>query len=88
MIVKIVVNRTSLKMIHHDDYTPPGAVPRRASRVEPIQEGPNAGKWMVDMSPLGPEFQYSLTKTFDTRREALAAEVEHLEEVWLKNSHC
>jgi hypothetical protein len=70
-------------MIHHDDYCPPGAVPRRASTVEPIQSGPQAGKWVVDMSPLGPEFEYCLARPFDTRREALAAEVAHLEEVWI-----
>ena len=73
-----------LRMIHHDDYRVAGAVPRRASYVEPVQEGPDAGKWSVDMSPLGPEFQYSLWPPYKTRREALAAETEHLEEVWLR----
>jgi hypothetical protein len=73
-----------LRMIHHDDYTPSGAVPRRASRVEPIQDGPDRGKWMVDMSPLGPEFQYCLWPPYDTRRAALAAETTHLEEVWIR----
>ncbi len=73
-----------LQMIHHDDYAPKGAVPRRASLVEPIQSGPDQGKWSVDMSPLGEEFAYSLWPPFDTRREALAAEVAHLTEVWIR----
>jgi hypothetical protein len=61
-------------------------VPRRASRVEPIPSGPLAGKWSVDMSPLGEEFAYSLWPPYDTRREALTAEAEHLEEVWIRGT--
>lgn len=78
------VSPTSLRMIHHDDYPVAGAVPRRASHVEPIQSGRDAGKWSVDMSPLGPEFEYSLWPPYATRREALAAETTHLEEVWIR----
>lgn len=72
-----------VRAIHHDDYVLPGGRTRRASHVEPIPSGPNAGLWYVDMSPLGPQYQYCLWPPFETRREALDAETSHLEEVWI-----
>jgi len=71
-----------VRAIYHDSYKF-GAVPRRASRVEPIQSGSQAGRWFVDMSPLGARFQYCLLQTHEARQEALAAEVKHIEEVWI-----
>lgn len=48
---------------------------RRGSHVEPTADG----KWTADMSPVnGP-----VLGPFDTRSEALAAEVAYLEEHWL-----
>jgi hypothetical protein len=73
-----------VRAVHNDDYqVPTGAVPRRASHVEPIQSGPHAGMWFVDMSPLGEEYEYSLWPPYPKRREALEAEVKHLEEFWV-----
>ena len=60
-----------------------GEPPVRASHVEPIQTGPNAGKWFVDMSPLGEEYQYCLWPPFEKRAEALAAEHDHIVKHWL-----
>ncbi len=73
-----------VRAVHNDDFQVPNTVPRRASHVEPVPAGPLAGMWFVDMSPLGDEYQYSLWPPYLTRREALAAEVKHLEEVWIR----
>jgi hypothetical protein len=73
-----------IRAIYNDSLKLPGAVPRRASHVEPIQSGPNAGKWFVDLSLLGPDFQYCLWPPFENRGDALAAEVDHIEKVWIR----
>lgn len=71
-----------IAFIHDDDVAIALAelgilVTKRASHVEPDSDHP--GKWMADMTPstgtkvvLGP---------FDTRREALQAEIEYLRKV-------
>lgn len=46
----------------------------RAGVVEPIQSGPCAGLWFVDMSPLGSEYRFCLWPPSRKRSEALAAE--------------
>ena len=56
---------------------------RRASHVEPIRSGNQRGKWYVDFSPLGPEYQLCLITPFASRDAALAAEVRWLEENYL-----
>ena len=49
----------------------------RASHVEPDR----LGRWMADLSPVGGP----VLGPFDRRSEALAAEVEWLEEHWLEH---
>jgi hypothetical protein len=79
----------AIRAIHTDSYDFAGlhgcqpAV--RASAVESIQSGPFAGWWHVDMSPLGPEYQYCLWPPHPpiARAAALAAERDHLEQAWL-----
>jgi hypothetical protein len=79
----------SIRAVHADGYDfqrVHGCGPaRRASHVEPIQSGPYAGWWHVDMSPLGPEFNYCLWPPHPPteRAAALAAEVEHLLQNWI-----
>lgn len=60
---------------------------QRASHVEQIREGPEAWRWQVDMSPLGPEYQYCLWPSFATREEALDAEHKHIVAVWIEGDH-
>lgn len=76
-----------VRTVHDDNYDFAAAhgqsVPRRASHVEPVPDGPRAGQWFVDFTPLGTEFQYCLWPTFVRRDHALAAEVKHLQESWL-----
>jgi hypothetical protein len=59
-------------------------VPRRASHVEPIQEGPNAGLWYVDMSPLGESYRYCLWPAFGSRQAALEEEHNHIVQHWIQ----
>lgn len=77
----------SVRAVHDDDYpfmdTHGCTPPRRASHVEPIQSGPNAGWWYVDMSPLGETFGYCLWPPLQTRKEALAVEVDHVQRRWV-----
>jgi hypothetical protein len=61
-----------------------GAVPRRASRVEVIQEGPQRGRFFVDFSLLGDEYQLCLLSTFDDHDEAVTAERSWLDRHWLR----
>lgn len=62
------------------------AVPRRASRVEVIEqpESPHCGQFFIDMSPLGDEHQYCLLATFDDYQQAVAAEQEWLRRYWIR----
>jgi hypothetical protein len=59
------------------------AIPRRASRVEVVEEGPHKGEFFVDMSPLGPQYQFCFTRTFCSHAEALRAEQEWLIQNWV-----
>jgi hypothetical protein len=59
------------------------AVPRRASRVEVIPVGPHRGKFFVDFSLLGPDYQLCLAQPFDTHDEAVRAEQAWLLENWI-----
>lgn len=61
-----------------------GCIPRRASRVEVIEDGPRRGQFHVDFSLLAehlrrPEFQVCLVKTFDSYSAAVQAEVAWLQ---------
>jgi hypothetical protein len=65
-----------------------GFLPRRASRIEVIPDGPRAGLFHVDMSLLAaetgnPEHQVCLTKTFESYQDANRAEVAWLRAYWL-----
>ncbi len=80
-----------IRAIHNDDTAPflkaiGCGPPVRASHVEPIQAGPCAGLWHVDMSPLGEQYAYCLWPPFDRRDNALMAEHQHIEEVWIRNT--
>lgn len=60
-----------------------GSVPHRASRIEAIEEGPNAGLFHVDFTPLAEmtgrdEFRLCLARAFESYEEARRAEVEWL----------
>lgn len=59
------------------------APPTRASHVEPIQSGPNAGRWYADMSPLGRGFEFCLWPPCERRDAALEAERRFICERWL-----
>jgi hypothetical protein len=60
-----------------------GAVPRRASRVEVVEGGPQTGRFYVDLSLLGEQYQLCLRQTFDDHDEAVAAEREWLTRHWI-----
>lgn len=65
-----------------------GAVPRRASRVEVIEDGPHAGRFHVDLSLLADiagtdRLRVCLTTTFDGYAAAVAAEVAFIERNWV-----
>lgn len=60
-----------------------GAIPRRASRVEVVEEGQPVGRFYVDFSPLGESFQFCLLATFDDYQEAVQAEQAWLTEFWI-----
>jgi len=65
-----------------------GMLPRRASRVEVITEGPRTGQFYVDMSLLADissnaDLAVCLTSTFDNYADAVAAEVKFIEQNWL-----
>lgn len=57
--------------------------PTRASHVEPIPDS-NPWQWSVDMSPLGPNYQFCLWPPFPSREAALEAEHNWIAEYWLK----
>lgn len=60
------------------------AVPRRASRVEVIEEpGPSHGLFHVDFSPLGDDYRFCLARTFADYHEAVAAEQDWLVQNWI-----
>lgn len=61
--------------------------PKRASRVEVIEDGPNSGRFGVDFTLLaeatGDErYRVCLTKAYDRYDEAVAAEV-----AWIRNNY-
>lgn len=65
-----------------------GASPRRASRVEVIEDGPHAGRFHVDLSLLADiagraDFRVCLARVFDGYAEAVAAEVAFIERNWV-----
>ncbi len=65
-----------------------GVMPRRASRVEVIEDGPNRGRFHVDLTLLSeltgdPKFAVCLTRAFDSYQEAVAAEVRFIETNWV-----
>lgn len=65
-----------------------GVMPRRASRVEVIPDGPSRGRFHVDLTLLSeiagnPKLAVCLTQTFDSYSEAVAAEVRFIEHNWV-----
>jgi len=72
------------KLFETGDRLRLGAIPRRASRVEVVtQDGPRFGQFFVDFSPLGEDYQFCLTRTFDDYGEAVHAEQVWLEQHWV-----
>lgn len=65
-----------------------GVVPRRASRVEVIEDGPHRGLFSVDFSLLADltddrRMRVCLARPFATYGEAVAAEVAWIEKYWV-----
>lgn len=65
-----------------------GAIPRRASRVEVIEDGPNRGRFHVDLSLLADlsgdrTLRVCLIRAFDSHTDAVAAEVAFIERNWV-----
>lgn len=65
-----------------------GAAPRRASRVEVVEDGPKAGLFHVDLSPLADQtgdarHRVCLARAFESYTEAVAAEVSYIERNWV-----
>jgi hypothetical protein len=63
-------------------------MPKRASRVEVIEDGPNRSNFHVDFTLLAeqtgdPKLEVCLTKTFESYAAAVAAEVKWIEHNWL-----
>lgn len=63
-------------------------IPKRASRVEVIEDGPNRSNFHVDFSLLAehtgdPALAVCLVKTFASYQDAVAAEVRWIEQNWL-----
>lgn len=73
------------KLFETRDRDAYGAVPRRASRVEVVDDpnSPCYGKFHVDFSPLGPEYQFCLRQVFDDYQLAVQAEQEWLAQNWV-----
>lgn len=61
-----------------------GALPRRASRVEVIDCGPQRGLFHVDMTPLGSDHMYCLLQTHTDYAEAVRAEQAWLQRYWIR----
>ena len=81
---KIVIKNGTVSFIYNDKLaglTSLGnTVVKRASHVEPHSVGGKI-RWMADLSPVQPGV---LLGPFDTRAEALAAEVQWLENHYIK----
>ncbi len=65
-----------------------GHVPRRASRVEVIEEGPHAGRFHVDLAPLAehvnrPEWAICLLPPEDDYRAAVRREQDWVLRHWI-----
>lgn len=64
-----------------------GSRPKRASRVEVIEDGPNSGRFGVDFTLLAEatgneKYRVCLTKAYDRYDEAVAAEV-----AWIRDNY-
>jgi len=77
----------SIRSLWHDPLADhrraQGFVPRRASQVFAIADGPHAGRFAVDFSPLGESFQFCLTETFSRYGDAVKAEQAWLHTHWV-----
>lgn len=82
-IIKFGKGGSVRKLFETSDRETFGAKPRRASRVEIVETGPQAGLFYVDFSPLGPAYQFCLTRTFADYGEAVQAEQAWLLENWI-----
>lgn len=71
------------KLFQTGDRATFGAIPRRASRVEVIDTGPHLGRFFVDFSPLGEDYQFCLAQPFDDYQDAVRAEQEFLIQKWI-----
>jgi len=71
------------KLFAAEDRSMFGAVPRRATRIEIVPEGPNRGLFYIDCSPLGPEYQFCLTELFEDYKAAVRREEEWLTANWI-----
>jgi hypothetical protein len=87
MAKRIVINLDKptgvLTHIHDDRLVLKNTNPhiRRMSNVEPVEAGPNTGRWYVDFSPMGEKYQYCLAELFLRREDALVAEHQIVTEV-------
>ncbi len=78
----------NVRKIWEDKDRELGATPIRASHIVVTEEGPNQGKFHVDLSPIAkhiqkPEFAVCLIQQFDSYAEANRFEVEWLTENYI-----
>ena len=92
MIIKRYLPNGDTRQIWHDDVADReranNVVPKRASRVEVIDQGPQLGRFHVDMSPLADAtgddtYRVCLVQTFNRYSDAIKAEVLWLEQNWV-----
>lgn len=80
------------RALWRDDWAAParahGVRPRRASQVFVVENGPAAGRFAVDFSLLGPDFQFCAAATFVRYDEAVRYEQRFIAEHWIGAGCC
>jgi len=82
-IVRILPDGAVKKMFETRDREAYDAVPRRATSILIVPEGPNAGQFMIDCSPLGPGYEFCLLKFFDDYDQAVEYEKAWVTKHWV-----
>ena len=59
--------------------------PTRASHIEPIESGPDAWQWYVDLTPLGEDYAFCLWPPSPSREAALQAERDYIQKNWVES---